>query len=293
MSHLLADAFGCRVVVERRTHQIHGRPVGHTLQHSILCEDPDLGWLSRVLILQKQKLVLCGIEKNAITTVNALAARISGTRFSWFQFSPFSLAMMAPHSKSRAQELPNASATLRWDDPTWRRAVILRDPVERFFSAWASKCGSMRDHDGKRNCEDTFGFASRENATVEAVASRLRAHGARNAHWAPQAAFCNGSIASHWRDFTHRIDFANLTAGLLDLVRGRVAHDVLRAAERELVAQRLPDGARFGAAHHAHAGASWLRRERSSGSAGRVMRLLAEYYAPDVALYARLRAERE
>lgn len=153
------DAYGCHMTAE-------GAPI---------CEDAHLGWLSRVIVLSPERLLLCGVEKNGIALLNQLAARVRGQRFAWFSYNPW-----------RSGIPPDPDALWHWRSPDWRRVVVLREPMERFFSAWASKCGPHRDHDGDRNCEQVFQLTHRDNATVNTVASRLQPYGLVNAHWAPQ-----------------------------------------------------------------------------------------------------------
>lgn len=270
-----AAAYGCQVFWSRHAR---GPPTSE-----VVCDDPHLGWLSRAIILKRERIVICGIEKNAITVLNSVAAKVSGRPFAWFAYSPY----------KQAEPLDDASI-FRWRDAQWRRAVVLREPIERFCSAWASKCGPTRDHDGHDNCEACLGFAHRDNATILAVIERLHSQGCarRNAHWAPQASFCNGTLETHWHNYTHRIDFRTLTASIPSLLRGRVPDSVVRAVRHDLSERNsssLLKGTRFSDTHHAHAGRLCEAQLRRGDDFAAARRQLERYYAADARLYARVR----
>ena len=83
--------------------------------------------------------MFCAIDKCAqslqLTLLHALAGR---RRSDW----PFD---MAPRSYGASVE-----DVARWiDDDAWTRIVVIRDPVERWVSAFNSKC-MLRDPDGKQ-----------------------------------------------------------------------------------------------------------------------------------------------
>ena len=173
---------------------------------------------------------MCGIEKNAITLMNALVHTVldlppwkSGTEF-WFRASPDMLDVSA----NRAREL------LR--DPSWRSAVVYRDPVERFVSAYKSKC-ELSDKDGREHCHKVFQTARpKPQLVADALLSVSRAPPAPRCtrfdpHWAPQACFCTG-LAETFPLYSHPIEFQNLTSGLEAFFRGRVNESVLDACAR-------------------------------------------------------------
>jgi len=75
-------------------------------------------------------------------------------------------------------------------DPTWHKAVFYREPLERFLSAYKSKC-EEHDGDGRRHCEQQFGKFPVE--FKEAAASLANSTAvAKNRHFVPQARFCGG-----------------------------------------------------------------------------------------------------
>tara|TARA_B100000795_G_scaffold195473_1_gene149633 strand:- start:322 stop:2442 length:2121 start_codon:yes stop_codon:yes gene_type:complete len=175
---------------------------------------------------------MCGIEKNAITLMNALVHTVldlppwkSGTEF-WFRASPDMLDVSA----NRAREL------LR--DPSWRSAVVYRDPVERFVSAYKSKC-ELSDKDGREHCHKVFQTAHpKPQLVADALLSASRAPPAPRCtrfdpHWAPQACFCTG-LAETFPLYSHPIEFRNLTSGLEEFFRGRVNESVLGHVRRLL-----------------------------------------------------------
>ena len=85
-------------------------------------------WFDRVIVLPSAKVLLCTAEKNGLTEINKLAATVMGQPHRWFQFSP------------AHQGLDFATFQQYLRDSSWRKAVFYRDPMERFLSAYLSKC---------------------------------------------------------------------------------------------------------------------------------------------------------
>lgn len=72
-------------------------------------------------------------------------------------------------------------------DPTWFKAVFYRDPVDRYVSAYLSKCLAMKWK--RRHCKYSFGSTNVSFEESIGILSRLPAHG--NAHWLQQYQFCD------------------------------------------------------------------------------------------------------
>ena len=123
-------------------------------------------WYDRVKVLRPERMLLCGIEKNGITVQEAIARLVHGLEPSATDF--FALA---PHKA----ELPLAEYQALLADPAWRKAVVYRDPMERFLSAYNSKC-LRADPDGFAHCEAVFRLRAGEVSLLE-VAKRLGAYG--------------------------------------------------------------------------------------------------------------------
>ena len=121
-------------------------------------------------------------------------------------------------------------------DPRWRRAVVLREPVERWMSAYQSKC-MLNDHFGDHHCQRWLDLKLQNRSAVPSVrlvASRLRAKLDQdpaaqcdwNPHWRPQHCFCDlgHALNDSWTlRHTQILPFRSLSAGMRQLYSGRVA----------------------------------------------------------------------
>jgi hypothetical protein len=195
--------------------------------------DAQAQWYDRAFVLPAHRILLYGIEKNAVTVlrhavVELLRAETDAAAAVHAASAPWWDAMSAqPGWCARCwEDSPQAHRPLHehflglFRDPAWRIGVVYRDPAERFLSAYRSKF-LLADHDGIEHCHKLFGLSS-NNLSIEAVARKLKKHGHKNAHWAPQASFCGATVGPLWHQYTHRIASDNLSRGLLDLVAGRV-----------------------------------------------------------------------
>ena len=118
--------------------------------------------LDRLAVDPSRKLMFCAIDKCAqslqLTLLHALAGR---RRSDW----PFD---MAPRSYGASVE-----DVARWiDDDAWTRIVVIRDPVERWVSAFNSKC-MLRDPDGKQVPRHTRVGRLRARARTHAIESHI------------------------------------------------------------------------------------------------------------------------
>lgn len=109
---------------------------------------PDL-W-QKFIVVPEHKLLFCVMEKVAGTDFNDLFRRVRA------QYDPAQLQGL-PWGKNSPQvhglNKTDLSSMLR--NKSWHKAVFYRDPVERFASAWASKCGHA-DVDGIEHCKKQF-----------------------------------------------------------------------------------------------------------------------------------------
>lgn len=81
-------------------------------------------------------------------------------------------------------------------DPAWHKAVFYREPLERFVSAYVSKCTPGHDTD-HQHCRDEFGkFDLPIRDVVTQLAWKDRRESGRqqqtNEHFAKQSRFCGG-----------------------------------------------------------------------------------------------------
>jgi hypothetical protein len=190
----------CSTASSDSSGNIHVDQSGSKDDPGLTCHWPVVGpkrehrWTNRLLVVPKLKFAFCYIEKNACTQFNILINRLNGIRA-----SPGTTVFM--RSSHEALGIPFEDIT---PENGWRKAIFLRDPSERFLSAWRSKCVEW-ENEG-RHCFG--GERVRENDTNSVVANfekvvkthlltyrRLRdntADGTYNAHYDPQTRFCGG-----------------------------------------------------------------------------------------------------
>ena len=179
---------------------------------------------------------MCTINKVGSTALAMLRSIVRGRSFTWEspQTSCWQIddVMWCGEAGTGEREGRRTLASL-FADQTWARVVIYRDPLERFVSAFRSKC-EQADHDWRSQCDEVFGFGrqangNRQNITLESVARRLTDPSLRawtNPHWAPQRSFCGDLLAS-WPSFTHHLELHSMASGWLEILQGRVPPDVL------------------------------------------------------------------
>ena len=120
-------------------------------------------------------------------------------------------------TKHIPRDINTVNALLR--NESWQKVVVYRDPMERFLSAFNSKC-LMGDHDGKEHCHKPLGL---KHPTIPAVADRL-ANGPLvcDPHWIPMARFCGGTVGSAWEQYTHHVFLHHLDARVSEIFKKRV-----------------------------------------------------------------------
>ena len=187
----------------------------------------------RLIVLPGPKILLCVPEKDASTSVHAMAHVANGKRPGkklpadefWWGLTPHRANMSAKDIRNALQST------------SWRSAVVWRDPVERFLSAYVSKCLSG-DHDGPRHCQRYLGFRNDSKPTIADVISALKERHEPvcdwDAHWAPQACFCGGLGSDFAELYSHRIHVSTLQSGISQLLEHRVPPPRLRDALAEL-----------------------------------------------------------
>jgi len=149
--------------------------------------------LERFIIVPEHKLLFCYIEKVACTKFNGLFNAVRGisSKNMWYHNSAHSLGW-------KKDDLANALV-----DPEWQKAVFYREPLERFLSAFLSKCAGRHDRDGPAHCKRFFGLpkisATHFSHAVASLATLDRGTAAFkqietefDAHFTRQAKFCGG-----------------------------------------------------------------------------------------------------
>lgn len=172
-------------------------------------------WVDRAIVLPALKVAICTVEKNGLTEINKLTAVVMNEPHKWFQYSP------------RSQGLSFEAYQQYLRDSSWRKVVVYRDPMERFLSAYFSKC-LQADTDGREHCHKVFGLSD-EQVTIENVVASLPTMGHKDPHWALQTSFCGGTFRSQWNDFTDHIPLASLSR-ILKVFEGRVDSQAMERA---------------------------------------------------------------
>lgn len=186
---------------DSRPAECHGSAASSGVVPPTLTE----GLLDRFIIVPEHHLLFCFVEKVGSTSFQELFRRVRGRHEPeqtsgdpWFRNS------YAVHGWTK-QQLECALV-----DPSWHKAVFVRDPVDRFVSAWSSKCRGA-DKDGYELCNVQFGTKSLrldEAATKIAafdmqVKNQAANHTGASAgpvlrdpdfdpHWKLQSDFCGG-----------------------------------------------------------------------------------------------------
>lgn len=228
--------------------------------------------LHRVLLMPQAKVLFCGIDKNGITTMNVVSNIVNNpaARRSWHTGKrPNMTAVSLRMGLNEVDQLLS--------DPAWSSVVAYRDPAERFFSGYASKC-RRKDTDGWLHCDRVFHL---KNVTVADVASGLSLYGRSNPHWAPMSDFCAGLVGTRWEAFTHHLRLSDLSEGLQSLLETRVPNNTL-ALVRSYLADIKPDARRstgINKAHSTHAAAAML-----ASYPEQTRRKIVEFYASDYQL---------
>ena len=240
-----------------------------------------LSWFDRVSTLEKGVDVLtCGIEKNGITLLKRIIAEVMGRKFEWFPANPSTVGLSLEAFKDRLGDASNS----------WRKLVVYRDPMERFLSAYRSKC-LLGDSDGRMHCHDLFRLNDSQISVLN-VASRLPQYGYHNPHWATQSSFCGGTVGSMWTSYTHHVSFNNLS-GIADAFEGRVSPKTFEKIRIQLSPQsasgrfQLQEGKKIQLSPHSASGGHITDAkghvQADLGSA-EVRRKLYDFYAKDYRL---------
>lgn len=162
----------------------------------------------RWIVLPHFLTMMCGIEKNGITIQNKFAKKIQHDPNPYEKHVPWGLRFTCTRWKMSLSECRKMASV-------YRTIVVKRDPIERFVSAFKSKCLNA-DGDGARHCWKLFGY----NATMHSVAVALSRKKSLNPHWAEQHTFCDGHT-----NYSICIPFSNIT--LLSNVFNRTDTEIM------------------------------------------------------------------
>ncbi|KAJ8605653.1 hypothetical protein CTAYLR_000160 [Chrysophaeum taylorii] len=231
-------------------------------------------FLDRLIVVPEHRLLFCYIEKNACTAFNTLFLRVrhQSPRRIWF------------HNSYREHGLAADDVEDLVRNESWHKAVFFREPLERFVSAFKSKCEPGHDHDGPMRC--LRAFARRNVSFVDAVSSIIENDGALkpDPHFLPQVNFCGGLNATlKYYDTVVQLEPSTARARVSALLEkiGVVDPDLQFS---DLFPQRgepYPETPRA-AAHFTH---SHAKVRAYFQAAPRLARLLAHHYKDDYRLF--------
>lgn len=176
---------------------------------------PHPHWEGSPILVPEVKAVYCSIPKNACTQFKRFILRLQAS--SRWNSTAHLNAIHNPKSNGFAfiKNLNVTKANAIMHDPTWTRIVVVRDPVERFASAYLDKC--VRKYPGPRNGTEVTGddehcpvknVAQRGNVSAlldvlqqqvgavkvdwkSGLAASYGGHHALNVHFIPQSLFCD------------------------------------------------------------------------------------------------------
>jgi hypothetical protein len=159
---------------------LQGKPLGQV-------ELPLMPLLSHTdfIAVPSHRLLLCKLNKVASQQFGALFNALRGSY----------AERGVPDKPLGEPTLPTLRRLLL--DPTWHKAVFYREPLERFLSAFTSKCGGA-DVDGLAKCKHAFGPTVRGGGSrpyipfTAAVAALATHEPQREKHFAPMARACGG-----------------------------------------------------------------------------------------------------
>ena len=272
-------------------------------------------WWSHFMVLPDRRLLVCGIEEAGQTLFNdlmcslekhhSLNIRVDVGRQDAGTFERgCSNDAMRPIAQGIADEAELAAI---FKDPTWTRAVVLRDPLDRFLASWVLLCldkrteSWRRQHD-RQGCQTTFGVT---NASFTAAVSTLNRTwwkgrdvlpGRTEDHWRLQSAFCNGTLRQNIREKYNFVEnltreamreettLRNVTIGLLS----RVGIEVPEAEPGFRYHFPSPRDATFGHVSRRGRVGGWFipltRADREKHYDTHLARTVLGHYAPDYSL---------
>jgi len=258
--------------------------------------------LESLVPVPQHRLLMCLVEKNGVTALGVLAADLLGLHqrvdramadgfIAGQDGFPYKNTFHEQYATMRKSPLAHkATAAARLFSPFWRKVVVVRHPVERFVSAYQSKCVAelamlkAGGYYAETRCLDVFRLRF-EDVSMRAVAERLHL-GAADPHWAPQSAFCGGlgETSHHYERVMHG-DMAEALPRLL--LRWGLPAAVVARASRVLQTTYKP--ARFGTKFHHQPNTSLRSLKTDNTSSGTMLeaatrRLVEWFYRDDFAL---------
>ena len=195
-------------------------------------------------VVPTHRLIFCLIDKNANSAfADSLCSLAREGRPAWRRFidthwrtwADFELGCSWTSTSAAAQ---NVSAAALWrafrhEVPGWVSAVFVRDPLERFLSAYLSKCTPGQDPDYEV-CQNVFGhkYVSLAHAVtvIQARNGKDFSPGWAQGHFRHQRSFCNGTVGTPGAfDRTYVLDRGTSRRDMDDLLH-RIGVNLSRVA---------------------------------------------------------------
>lgn len=139
---------------------------------------------------KKHKLLFCPIAKVANTDIKQLFIRMRG-RYTWDSKDGDTINRGLLRLKIR---IPLSEAEQLYRDPTWTKAVFIRDPLERLVSGYLDKCRLPLSERYDTACPLNSSLSFQEFVRMVFA---MNATGA-NLHFAPQHLYCDLKV---WAPF--------------------------------------------------------------------------------------------
>lgn len=142
-------------------------------------------WDSAPVVVEDYKLVFFTVPKVACTTWKQLFRRMGGAH----DWASQDVQKMIPHNPETngltyLHHYDLTTANKMMTDPTWTRAIFVRDPKDRFFSAFFDKAKKFPDFLRQKCCAST-GDCVETSQTASGFMDLIET--CQNPHWNPQA----------------------------------------------------------------------------------------------------------
>jgi len=181
--------------------------------------------LRHFIIVRKYKLLYCYFPKVGGTSMNMLLFKMSGEAPAAGKDSSESHGHLSPDALGWTRE--DLQAAL--EDDSWTKAVLYRDPVERFISAYMSKCKTDLRRLA-RPCKRHFGSKVTFLEAVRMMGESQPFGTRRDQHFAPQYEKCGDLRRTiGWYQFAHQFKKETIRQIVMDM-RARVGAE--RAATK-------------------------------------------------------------
>jgi hypothetical protein len=140
--------------------------------------------LKDCFVFEKYKLIFVPIQKSGSTVWKQLFRKILG-RDDWYTGRPVSVSR-----RYKMSSYTEAQATQLMNDPTYTRAIFVRDPKERFLSAYLdkglkTKYAEKKCCNGKRNEKSGRELCTKQLQTFSGFVNVTRS--CHDTHWLPQS----------------------------------------------------------------------------------------------------------